>query len=270
MRYFFLFFIIFFLSSCVKNIPTPQERVSNTLSLVNGTNFSKVDIKTEKFTLFSLQNKNQNCVKKDLKIYIEGDGLSWISRTVISKDPTPTNPIALKLMNEEINQCKVYLARPCQFVNSTICEEKYWTSHRFSKEVINSFDEVLNILKKEYKNSTFTLVGYSGGGAVASLVASKRDDINMLVTVAGNLDIEKWTSMYNLSPLDGSLNPADFSQKLQNINQYHLIGKEDKVIPKDIFLSYYSKFEKKDKIKYGYFEANHECCWEEIYKSFLK
>lgn len=269
MRYSLLFFIAFFISSCVGNIPTLEERKETIFSLKEG-KFSQTNIQTKNFTLFSLQNKNENCTKKDLKIYIEGDGLSWISRRVISKDPTPINPTALKLMNQDESECKVYIARPCQFVKSSICEEKYWTDYRFSKEVIDSFDEALNILKKEYKNSSFTLVGYSGGGSVATLLASKRDDINKLITVAGNLDIEKWTSMYNLSPLEGSLNPADFSKKLQNIEQYHLIGKDDRVIPRDVFLSYYSKFEKKEKIKYGFFDSNHECCWEEIYKTILK
>ncbi|MEZ4694464.1 MAG: hypothetical protein R2837_10880 [Aliarcobacter sp.] len=54
------------------------------------------------------------------------------------------------------------------------------------------------------------------------LLSAYRNDIDSLITVAGNLDIEKWTTMYNLSKLDGSLNPADFSKKLENIKQFRI------------------------------------------------
>ena len=133
------------------------------------------------------------------------------------------------------SSCKVYLARPCQYINSNSCEEKYWTSHRFNLKVIESYQEVLNNLKKEYSNAKFDLVGYSSGGAIVTLLASFRDDINSITTVARNLDIEEWSRIKNISKLNGSLNPADFTQSLENIKQYHLIGSNDKIIPKEIF-----------------------------------
>lgn len=264
-----LLFIILILNACVKNIPTPQERKNTILLLAQEKKFEGIDIKTSTFSLFSLQTKNKTCKNKNLKVYIEGDGLSWITRNTISKDPTPINSTILNLMYEDKSECRVYLARPCQFINAGICDKKYWTSHRFSYEVIKSFDESLSSLKKEYQNSNFTLIGHSGGGAVASLLASSRNDVNMFITIAGNLDTQKWISMYNLSELTGSLNPADFTKKLQNIKQYHLVGNNDKIVPKDVFLSYLSKFEKKDKVHFLYFDENHNCCWEEHYKKLL-
>lgn len=116
----------------------------------------------------------------------------------------------------------------------------------------------------------FTLIGYSGGGAIVTLIASRREDINMLITVAGNVDILKWTTIHNISRLNESLNPADYTKGLENIKQYHLIGKEDDVIPKEVFLSYLSKFENKDNITYKYYDATHNCCWNEPYKKFLE
>ena len=83
------------------------------------------------------------------------------------------------------------------------------------------------------------------------------------------MDIEEWNRIKNISKLNGSLNPADFTKKLQNIKQYHLIGNEDKIIPKDVFLSYFSKFEKKDKVNFLYFDENHNCCWEKHYIKLL-
>ena len=185
-------FIVFLLFvGCTKNIPTPQEREQNLFSLIEKENLTQYDIQTSTFNIFSLQTNLNNCKNKDIKIYIEGDGLSWISRNIVSSNPTPTNPIALKLMLLDNSSCKVYLARPCQYINSNSCEEKYWTSHRFNLKVIESYQEVLNNLKKEYSNTKFDLVGYSGGGAIVTLLASFRDDINSITTVAGNLDIEE-------------------------------------------------------------------------------
>lgn len=271
MKNLLLISILFFLfSGCINNIPTPEERKNNALSLVKNSNFTEVDIETSTFPLFSLQNINNDCKNKNLKIYIEGDGLAWITRNTISKDPTPTNSVTIKLMNQDTNQCKLYIARPCQFITSSLCNKKYWTSHRFSSEVLNSFEESLEHIKNKYNNSSFTLIGYSGGGAIATLLASKRDDINMIITIAGNLNIDKWTSMHNISKLEGSLNPSDYTKELENIEQYHLIGNQDNIVPKDVFFSYLSKFDRKDKIHYKLFDTTHNCCWEESYKLFLQ
>lgn len=270
MKYINFLLVIFLFSGCIKDIPTPSERKNSVLSLATTKNFDEIDIFTSTFSLFSLQKPNINCQNKNLKVYIEGDGLAWLSRTIISKNPTPLDSTIIKLIFEDNSECKVYLARPCQYIDSNICNNSFWTNKRFSDEVIKSFDESLNILKTKYKNKNFTLIGHSGGGAVATILASKRKDVDLLITIAGNLDIEKWTTMHKISKLEGSLNPADFSKNLENVKQYHLIGTKDKIIPKDIFLSYYSKFSKKDNIKYKYFNAEHNCCWEDPYKKILE
>ncbi len=266
---FFLLTIPFLFSSCMGRISTPEERKDNALSLIENKIFTQVDIKTSTFSLFSLQNNQIDCKDKNLKVYIEGDGLSWITRNIISENPTPINASAIKLMNQDNDKCKVYLARPCQFITSNQCDKKYWTSHRFSSEVLKSYEEALYYLKNKYENKSFTLIGYSGGGAIAALLASKTNDIKMLITVAGNLDTDKWTSLHKITKLDGSLNPSFYVDKLENIEQYHLIGKDDEIIPKEVFLSYLSKFSKKDKINYRFFNTDHNCCWEEAYKIFL-
>ena len=261
-----LILVSFFFSSCSNNIPTPNERKSTALTLSQKKkNIVQKDIKTSNFNLFSLQDINNNC--KNIKVFVEGDGLSWISRDTISQNPTPINPTALKLMLSDNSTCKIYLARPCQYIDSNICKNKYWTRHRFNSKVIQSYDEILSALKKDFPNSKFDLVGYSGGGAIVTLLASYRDDINSITTIAGNLDINKWTKLHNISPLTGSLNPADFSDKLENIKQHHLIGINDKIIPLDIYFSYLNRFKNKDNISYSLYEATHSS-WEEIYKDY--
>lgn len=271
--YLFLYILICLnFNACIGSIPTPSERKSNAFSLIeNKNNIFEKDIKTSNFNLFSFHKIINNCENHTINIYIEGDGLSWISRNQISSNPTPINPISLKLMlNDTKSNCNIYIARPCQYINSNICEEKYWTNERFSKKIIDSYNEVLTTIKKEFSNSKFEIVGYSGGAAISLLVANGRDDVKSIITIAGNLDIEKWVKIQNILPLNGSLNPADFSKNLENIKQHHLIGSNDKIIPKEIFFSYQSRFENKEFISYSIHNATHNCCWEEIYKDYFQ
>lgn len=267
---FYTIYSLFF-TGCINSIPTPNERKNSALLLVKSEkDIHEKDIFTSTFNLFTLEKSSDNCKNRTINVYIEGDGLSWISRNQISLNPTPINPISLKLMLNDPSNCKVYIARPCQYLNSNLCEEKYWTSHRFNSDVIQSYNEALNVIKKEYKNNNFLLVGYSGGAAVALLTAANRDDISSITTIAGNLDTDAWTKMHNISSLNGSLNPSNFSKKLENIKQHHLIGTNDDIVPKEVFLSYIGKFEDKTNITYSMHEATHNCCWEEIYKNYLK
>lgn len=205
-----------------------------------------------------------------MRIYIEGDGLSWVTRSRLSDDPTPINPLSAKLMFIDPSTCKAYIARPCQYTQEKGCNPQVWSSHRFSRDVIDSYDDALEGLKKKYNLSSFTLVGYSGGGAVAALLANKREDISSLITVAGNLDTDKWVELHSLSPLEGSLNPAQNTKKLETIPQYHLIGTKDEVIPKEVFLSYQSRFDHKENVKHTMYDATHTLGWVEQYQQFLK
>lgn len=220
-------------------------------------NLNKKILKSSLFNIYSIQNKNLNCQNKSLKVFFEGDGLSWISKNRISSNPTPINPIGLKLMIKDKSSCKIYLARPCQFISSNTCERKYWTSHRFNEKIINSYLQILDNIKSHQNNKSFEFVGYSGGGAIATLLTAKRNDVIKLVTYAGNLDIVKWTDIHNISPLKGSLNPVDFTSHLEVISQIHYVGKYDKIMPIHVFKSYQSKFGNTTKIKLILLDSNH-------------
>lgn len=222
---------------------------------------------TKKFEIFSL-SKTEAC-KDKMFIYIEGDGKSWLDKNTPSKNPTPTNSISLKLMQVANNPCSIYLARPCQYTKKK-CEQKYWTSHKYSYEVIKAYQELLDKLKEEYKISSFVLIGHSGGGVIASLLASQRKDILTFITLASNLDTTFWTKLHDISPLKASLNPAEFSYILQDIPQYHLIGQKDKIVPPEVFQSYLNKTKNKAKIFYKIYPTNHTKKWDKIYKEFLE
>jgi pimeloyl-ACP methyl ester carboxylesterase len=142
------------------------------------------------------------------------------------------------------------------------CRKTYWTDRRFSNEVIESVNQAISALKLRLGASKLVLVGYSGGGAVAALVAARRNDVAQLVTVAGNLDHRAWTSLHHDTPLDNSLNAADEWRKLQSVPQKHLIGERDEVISADVSRSYAGRFpvnHRPELITMPGF--GHSCCW---------
>ena len=200
-----------------------------------------------------------------LTIYIEGDGLAWINYTSPSADPTPLNPIALKLALKDTKP-SIYLARPCQYtrLEDQKCSQQYWTNKRFSPEVIQAINQAIDHVKKQFNARKLILVGYSGGGAVATLIAAQREDIKHLFTIGGNLDHAFWTSEHHLSPLSGSLNPRDFWEQLQHVPQTHFVGANDKVIDESVLRAYASYFpaDKKPAIMVVP-EFDHTCCWVE-------
>lgn len=178
-------------------------------------------------------------------IYIEGDGLAWLSKTEKSLDPTPKNPIALHLASRDKAENVGYLARPCQYTGVTSdegsCSHKYWGLHKFAPEVILAYDQALDEIKRRYNIEGFNLVGYSGGGTVAALLAAERDDILSLRTVAGNLDHDAHSAHHGVTPLSGSLNPVDYAAALSAVPQVHYVGALDEVVPRRVLESYLAK-----------------------------
>lgn len=252
------------LTSCI-SIPDQSERNANARKLASTHGWVETTIRTDDFLLQSYIPAELNPTKT-LTIYIEGDGLAWINRSTPSLNPTPVNPLALRLAIKD-SEPSAYLARPCQYVDfsqSPDCSLKYWGSHRFSAEVIRASNQGIEQLKSRFQAERLVLVGYSGGGAVAALVAAKRSDVVRLVTIAGNLDHEAWTKLHHISPLNGSLNPADAWQGLQKIPQLHLVGGGDTNVPPPIANAFSDRFPHNLRPKVKVIkDFNHACCWVE-------
>ncbi len=171
-----------------------------------------------------------------LVIYIEGDGYAWSARNQPSSDPTPRHPVALELAVEDPSPNVLYLARPGQFGSSVDpeCSFVYWTDRRFSEEVIAAMNDVVSRVVQEMSAKVVHLIGYSGGGAVAVLLAARRADIASLRTVAGNLDPTGVNRYHRVNPLVGSLDPMDVVTRIKGISQRHFIGGRDTVIPQTV------------------------------------
>lgn len=260
------------LTSCIQ-VPTLLERNVLVQEITAKASWVQESIVTDTFVLRAYVPKAsiQSAVKSPIKsialtIYIEGDGLAWINASAPSSNPTPVYPLALKLAMKDTGP-SAYLARPCQFIGLEAqknCTQKYWTSHRFSEEVIHATDQAINQLKLRFGANQLILVGYSGGGTVAALVAARRNDVERLITIAGNLDHKTWSTEHHLTPLTGSLNSADAWQQLKNIPQTHFVGGKDTIVGESIVRAYAANFISGELPTIKVIpDFDHRCCWED-------
>lgn len=264
-------FLLLLLSACAA-IPDMAERRSYAQKLADGKGWVGSTIQAEEF-LLQVYAPVQFEPAHTLTIYIEGDGLAGINTTTPSFNPTPVNPLALKLALRDDTPA-VYLARPCQYVSfdqSTKCNQKYWTGSRFAPEVVSAMNRAIDQLKLKFTSEKIIMVGYSGGGALAALVAAKRDDVEYLITIAGNLDHVAWTRRHQLTQLTHSLNAADYSDKLQNIRQIHYVGGKDRVVGEFVARSYAAKFANglPDSV-IVLPDFDHDCCWEMYWPELIR
>jgi len=264
-----LIFLTLFISGCMI-VPSLDKRNNTAEQLVDQHAWRKQVVKTVSFDLMSFVPSNP-IKDSTLTVYIEGDGLAWISSRKPSSDPTPINPVSLKLALNHPNSNVAYLARPCQYLMDKLCETKYWTSHRFSPEVINASNEAVERLKQQFSATRLSLIGYSGGGAVATILAAQRDDVVKLITVAGNIDHKAWTAFHHVSPLIGSLNSVDYQKQLAKMEQVHFVGEDDTVIPPFLANDFVADLPTTSNAKVIVVEdQTHDCCWESKWIHLLK
>ncbi|MCU6669549.1 alpha/beta hydrolase [Enterobacteriaceae bacterium H4N4] len=169
-----------------------------------------------------------------LRVYIEGDGFAWKSRTQPSDNPTPRNPVGLALAAADNGENVLYLARPCQFIGPPLpssCSVNMWTSERFSPAVVETMNAALNQVVQRYPGVKVDLVGYSGGGNIAALLAATRDDVRSLRTVAGSLDVAYVNEIHRVTPMPAALSAIDRASALRALPQIHYSGGEDNTVP---------------------------------------
>lgn len=200
--------------------------------------------------------------------YIEGDGNSFVGRRV-SKNPTPRRTMFIKLAVRDDRANVVYIARPCQYTPMDLnpkCTTPYWTHKRLSDDSVEAINQVINSINN---NKPFSLVGFSGGGGIAVLIAARNSLVKDIITVSGNLDHEEFTKHHNVLQMVGSLNPIDYATKINHIPQLHLSGGKDRIIPPFIVDKFVQASNSKC-VKYKIFPKNyHEDYWESVWEYVL-
>jgi hypothetical protein len=258
-----IFLISLLLTGCSSSTDL-ASRIKSSASIANQNNFHKELVKANGFVLTTYQritNKNLPFV-----FYIEGDGHISEGRYAISDNPTPVNPMLLKLATLDNRPNVVYIARPCQYTPLELnpkCINDYWLDKRMGQEVVDSINYAINYINNEQK---FSLIGFSGGGGLVVTIAAQNSNVKDIITIAGNLDIVGFNNHHNnRGYLSESLNPIDYAKQINNIPQLHLSGGNDKIVPPFIALKYV-KTSASDYVKQKVIlEASHSKGWDKIW-----
>jgi pimeloyl-ACP methyl ester carboxylesterase len=197
---------------------------------------------------------------RTLRIYFEGDGRPWVRRDVVASDPTAHRPLALELMLADPS-ASAYVSRPCYQSAGPAerCTARLWTMERYGEQVVASMSAIVGQLLDRATRSDAQLVGYSGGGVLALLVAERVQAISTVVTIAANLDVATWAALHGYSPLEGSLDPATVVRWREDLRQIHYAGADDENVPPSITRAFVATVPTAEsRLIRGY---DHRCCW---------
>jgi len=256
-----LFTIVVILSGCAN----PTARLND---LAQSNNFDRSVVVTNGYAHL-VYTHNLSKAKSVLHVYLEGDGSPWKYRIITLPDPTPRQPLALRLMARD-SAPSAYVGRPCYngAAKDEGCNSKLWTSARYSAKVVASMTGVIKELVQKHGFSEVKLIGHSGGGALAMLIAPKIPQVTQVVTIAANLDTDAWTTHHGYTRLHTSLNPAKQPPLPQRIKQWHLVGGQDAVVPPSLVKGYIRHQENALGISVQNF--SHSCCWERVWKAIAR
>lgn len=258
------------LSACVSTGVDGRRETAHRLAASGGLSAHAVDAGGFRFQIYERYRGDADMVR----VYIEGDGYAWVSRSRPSGDPTPMNPVALRLAAVDDAGSVAYLARPCQYYmksNGKRCDRKYWMGARFAPEVIAAMDGAIDEIKRRSGAQRVELVGFSGGGAVVSLLTARRADVSALRSVAGNLDHVALHRHHKVSQIPESLNAADVAHRIAHVPQVHFVGAQDDVVGGFVYESYRAKMgESSCASKQRVEGASHGQGWAQKWRALLK
>ena len=201
-----------------------------------------------------------------IHIYIEGDGANWKWNRVVKADPTPQRSLMLDLMSTDRGNV-LYLGRPCYLglELDDACDADHWTYERYSEQVVSSMVEVIKAQAGHFKK--VVLIGHSGGGALALLIAEHLSAVSAVVTIAGIIDTDAWTAHHGHTRLVGTLNPAKRSSLPDKIKQLHLVGGRDANIPPALVRQWINR---QPGVRLWEVPGNsHTCCWNKNWPAVL-
>jgi hypothetical protein len=203
-----------------------------------------------------------------LHVYIEHDGTPWIDFNRVSDDPTPRIPFVLELMAKDSGS-RLFLGRPCYFEprEDSRCNPRVWTRERYSGAVVASMVAALRGFLSQHPYQRVVLIGHSGGGTIAWLMAARIPETVRVVTVAANLDVDEWSRVHDYSPLIGSLNPAFAPPLAPAIEQLHFVGGRDTNVTLPVVASFARRHPDARVIEIA--EFDHRCCWIERWPQLL-
>lgn len=222
-----------------------------------------------KFRLLMMKRVSATRPDAILNVYIEGDGAAWLTPYHPPRDPTPLEPTALAMAAADPAPAVAYLGRPCQYLDAAElaeCSPAYWTDSRFAPEVVNAYMAFIDRLKVATDSARVRLIGYSGGGVLATLLAARRSDIERLVTVASPLAVAEWTVWHKSTPLIGSMDPV-MAVTAPLPNAVHFVGARDDVVPPKLVAGAIPRVGGRLR---EVAEFDHQCCWSRDWAKLME
>jgi pimeloyl-ACP methyl ester carboxylesterase len=206
--------------------------------------------------------------KRALHIYLEGDGSPYLDRWTIAPDPSPRNPVMLRLMVLDGSPA-AYVGRPCYFglAADSTCSPLDWTLGRFSERVVASIARAIEDLKEDGRYESIEIYGHSGGGALAVLVAARIPGVVRVVTLAGNLDPDAWATLHGYTPLTASLSPVRQGALPASVAQLHVAGEQDRVVPPWMVQQAATQLGSTEVVVLP--GVDHDCCWQATWPEFV-
>ena len=256
--------IIFMLTAC----HTASQRFHN-YAIDKGFQSKQITGKPFEHIIYTNVAANKLNVQQTLHIYLDGDGSPWHNQRWLNKDPTSRNPLILKLMQQDLKP-SILLGRPCYhgLNNSIPCHSRFWSSQRYSQIVVDSMVQALQHWLVLHPAENIVFIGYSGGGALALLIAPYIIQTQKIISIAANLDTDAWSQYHGYAPFSESLNPATQAKLNPAIKQFHLIGLEDRIVP--AIIAYHFVEQQTHGVIREFPKFNHRCCWDKVWRSVLE
>jgi hypothetical protein len=205
-----------------------------------------------------------------LHVYLGSDGTPYLRGRFVNADPTPRQPLALELLAQDRADA-LYLGRPCYHRltrSDPGCTPALWTGARYGTAVVASLEAALTRLRRRGGYRQLLLIGYSGGGALARLLAARLPETRALITLAGNLDPPRWAAWHGYAPLSGSLNPARLPPLPARVYQAHYSGADDRNVPPTLLREALAGQPEARVIELAGFD--HHCCWRARWPALLR
>jgi len=204
----------------------------------------------------------------ELHVYLDGDGSPFSTPHTVATDPTPHDPLMLRLMALDPSP-SVYIGRPCYWglASDPQCGPIYWTLGRFNSAVIDSCSAAIQNELARSKAGHWSLYAHSGGAAIALLVAQRLPPADRIVTIGGNLDTDAWSRLHGYTPLSASENPATQLESRIGIPATHYVGSQDSNTPPSLVRAAAEKVGGEVVVVEDY---SHTCCWENFWEEILE
>lgn len=200
-----------------------------------------------------------------LTIYLDGDGRPFVAPTRVARDPTGQDALTLRLVAADATPA-IFVGRPCYHGMTPDCDPRLWTTARYGEKVVSAMTGAIETLLARFQPAEAVLIGYSGGGTLAVLIAERLQSVDAVVTIAANLDLAAWTALHGYSPLSASLDPARLPG-LRSKPQLHYAGAQDHNVPPALQAAFAQRATAAEFRTVEGFD--HRCCWAESWAERL-